>query len=62
MSNADLVIAVTYRLRDAHPDGKHPEQVEVDEELARMFIESQAIIAELRLELARVAPYAQVSP
>ena len=45
-AESDLVLAVTKRLRDA--SGEHPESVHVKEELARMFLEAQGIIAELR--------------
>jgi len=60
-SQAELVLAVTRRLRD-EADGEHPESVQVKGELARMFIESQSIIAELRAKVAELAPYSQVSP
>ena len=41
---SELVLTATKHLRDAR--GEHPESVEVKEELARRFLEAQAMLAE----------------
>ena len=47
-AESDVVLAVSRRLLEAN--GEHPEPVHVKEELARMFLESQKIVQELRDE------------
>ena len=51
-AESDLVLTVTKRLTESH-DGVHPESVHVKAEMARMFLEAQDIIAELRRRDAR---------
>ena len=48
---SDVVLTVAKRLRDAK--GEHPESVDIKEELARMFIEAQEILAEQLRDNAR---------